>query len=413
LLEAEAIKRRISPEQLYTLEVIRKITEPTPAEIEKVIQDNRDQIGQADPAALKQQVVDFLKGEREQRVTADFIRRLKISNPVVMTAPAGSAAHPATAVIATVGGRPIMATNIEERLKPIIYKLRLNTYQLAKQALEITINDQLLIAEANRRGVGADEIVRKEVSDKLRPPTQAEIAKFYEENKATLTGDLPSLSNQIAAYLQEKDRQRLEQEFSNRLRAGANIRLLITEPTLPVQVINADDDPVRGAPNAPVTIVEFTDFQCAACAKLQPILEEVFKTYGNKIKLVVRDFPLDMHPNARKAAEAANAANAQGKFWEYTALLFQRQNALDVPSLKKYATEVGLNRAQFDIALDSGRFAAEIKHDMDEGILYGIDSTPGVFVNGVALREMTVEAMRALIDRSLTASGTSPKSPTN
>jgi protein-disulfide isomerase len=201
----------------------------------------------------------------------------------------------------------------------------------------------------------------------------------------------------------------LERAMSDKLRTGADIRFLISEPPLPVQAISVDDDPVRGDANAPVTIVEFTDFQCPSCAKLQPILEEVLKSYGSKVRLVVRDFPLSMHANARKAAEAADAAHAQGKFFEYTALLFQRQNALDVASLKKYASELGLNRASFDAALDNGQYAAEVKHDIDDGQLYGVDSTPAVFVNGVALTEMTIEALRALIDRGLAGGNSAPK----
>jgi protein-disulfide isomerase len=142
---------------------------------------------------------------------------------------------------------------------------------------------------------------------------------------------------------------------------------------------------------------------------MQPILDEVLKSYGPKVKLVVRDFPLAMHANARKAAEAANAAHAQGKFFEYIALLLKRQNALDVPSLKKYASELGLDRVRFDAALDGGKYAAEVEHDIDEGELYGIDSTPAIFVNGIALREMSVEALRALIDRGLASANSSPK----
>jgi protein-disulfide isomerase len=142
---------------------------------------------------------------------------------------------------------------------------------------------------------------------------------------------------------------------------------------------------------------------------MQPILEEVLKTYGAKVKLVVRDFPLAMHVNARKAAEAANAAHAQGRFFEYTALLLKRQNALDVPSLKKYASELGLDRARFDAALDSGKYAAEVKHDMNDGEVYGVDSTPAIFVNGMALTEMSIEALRALIDRGLASATSNPK----
>jgi protein-disulfide isomerase len=403
LLESEAGKRKMSSQQLYDLEVAKKITEPTAAEINKFIEDNRDQIDSTDPVATRQQVVAFLKGEREAKISEEFVKRLRASNPVINVAGADAAGLPSTAVIVTVGGRPITAGTINERLKPIAYKLRLNTYNLAKQALDLTINDLLLLAEANRRNVAPEEIVRKEISEKVRPPTEAEIAKFYSDNKAKIPGELASASNQIASYLQEQDRQRLEQALSQQLRAGAQIRLLISEPPLPVQVISVDDDPVRGDANAAVTIVEFTDFQCPSCAAMQPILDETLKSYSGKVRLVVRDFPLTMHGNARKAAEAANAANEQGKFFEYTALLFKRQSALDVASLKKYASELGLDRARFDAALDSGKYAAEIKHDIADGELYGVDSTPAIFVNGIALTEMSVEALRAAIDRGLAA----------
>jgi protein-disulfide isomerase len=142
---------------------------------------------------------------------------------------------------------------------------------------------------------------------------------------------------------------------------------------------------------------------------MQPLLDDALKSYGSKLRLVVRDFPLDMHANARKAAEAADAANAQGRFFEYTALLFKRQNALDLASLKKYASELGLDRARFDAALDSGKYAAEVKHDIADGELYGVDSTPAIFINGVALTEMSVEALRAAIDRALAGANSPAK----
>ncbi|HLO01074.1 MAG TPA: thioredoxin domain-containing protein [Pyrinomonadaceae bacterium] len=409
LLENEAAKRRMTPQQLYELEIGGKITDPAAAEIDKFIQDNRDQIDQGDPAATRQQVVAYLRADRESRLTDDFIKRLRVGYPVVNLAKADATNLAPATVVATVGGRPVTAAAIDERLKPINYKLRLNTYELAVQALDVTINDLLLLAEANRRNVPPEDIVRKEITEKVHTPNEAEIARFYSENKARIPSELSEVSSQIASYLQEQDRQRLEKELSTRLRAGANIRVLISEPPLPIQSISVDDDPFRGDVNAPVTIVEFTDFQCPSCAAMLPILEEVLKSYGSKVRLVVRDFPLTMHANARKAAEAANAANAQGKFFEYTALLFKRQNALDVPSLKKYASELGLDRARFDAALDGGKYAAEVKHDMEDGEIYGVDSTPAIFVNGIALREMSSDALRALIDRGLAAAGAAPK----
>src|SRR4029079_18890024 len=103
---------------------------------------------------------------------------------------------------------------------------------------------------------------------------------------------------------------------------------------------------------------------------------------------------------ARKAAEAANAANAQGKFFEYIAILFKNQKALDVPSLKKYASELGLDRARFDAALDRGVYAAEVKKDIEDVEMSGVGSTPTIFVNGVQLRILSAEGLRAAIDRA-------------
>ena len=221
LLEGEAAKRKLTPQQLYDLEITRRITEPTAAEIDKFIQDNRDQINQTDPVAMRQQVVAYLKGEREAKITDDFIKRLRTATPVVNLASIDAASLAPGAVLATVGGRPITAGTLSERLKPIVYKLRLNTYQLAKQALDLTINDLLLLAEATRSNVPPEEIVRKEISEKVRPPSEADVAKFYEDNKARISAPLAEASNQIASYLQEQDRQRLESALSERLRAGA------------------------------------------------------------------------------------------------------------------------------------------------------------------------------------------------
>ena len=242
--------------------------------------------------------------------------------------------------------------------------------------------------------------MRAEISDKVRPPTEEEVVKFYNDNKARISGDLNSVRNQVANYLQEQNRQSLERDLSARLRKNAQIRWLITEPTAPVQNVSVDNDPSRGAVNAPVTIIEFTDFQCPACAAMHPVLEEVIKSYGNKVRFVVRDFPLSQHEWAQKAAEAANAANAQGKFFEYISLLFKNQKALDVPSLKKYASELGLDRPQFDAAVDRGVHAAEVQKDVEDGRMSGVSSTPTIFINGVRLRIMSPDALKEAIDRA-------------
>jgi len=331
----------------------------------------------------------------------DFVGRLRKQTPIVPGVNINTPNLAPSAVVATIAGQPLNAGPILEKLKPAIFKLRMDTYELERAAVDRLISDMLVIAEANRRNVGAEVLMRTEVSEKARRPSDAEVEKFYAENKKEIRGELAAVHNQLVEFLEERDRQRLERELNERLRRAANVRMLIQEPLAPAQSISVDNDPSRGAATAPVTIVEFTDFQCPACAAMHPIIEEVLKGYGDKVRLVMRDFPLAVHPNARKAAEAANAAHAQGKFFEYASLLFQRQDSLDPASLKKYATELGLNRTRFDAELDKGTYAAEVQHDLVDGENYGVDQTPTIFVNGVVLGTLSPEALRAAIDRAL------------
>ena len=405
LLAIEARRRGIDTHRLYQLEVTNRVPAITPALIKKFIDENREQFDSRDQATVNQQVTAYLRAEAESKLADDLVARLRKTNPVVMGVDVNSPSLNANSIVATIAGQPVKADSLLERLKPIVYKLRLDAYAFTKQQADQLIDDNLLLEEARRRQIGPEEIVRAEVSDKVSPPTEAEVAKFYNENKSRISGDLNSARNQIAVYLQEQSRQRLEQEMSVRLRKAADIRWLISEPAPPVQNINLDDDPVRGDATAPVTVVEFTDFECPACAAMHPVLEDVLRSYGTKVRFVVRDFPLNQHEFARKAAEAANAAHAQGKFFEYISLLFKNQKALDVPSLKKYASEVGLNRARFDAALDRGVYAAEVDKDQEEGEMYGVSSTPAIFINGVRLRVLSVDGLREAIDRAANNAG--------
>lgn len=400
LLKAEAKRRRIDSHRLYETEVSSKATMPTPAQIKRFIDENQSQFAGMDSQIANQQVAVYLHDELESKLADDLVKRLRQTIPVVMGADLNSPNLSDDAVLATVGGEQLKAGLMKERLKPIIYKIQFETYMLAKRQADQMVDNMLLLDEARRRQIGPEEIIRAEISDKVRPPTEAQVAKFYEDNKARINGDLNSVRNQIAIYLQEEDKRRLEGELSTRLRKNADIRWLMTEPPQPVQNVSVGDDPSRGSATAPVTIVEFTDFQCPACAAMHPVLEEVLKSYGDKVRFVVRDFPLSQHENARKAAEAANAANAQGKFFEYITLLFQRQKALDVPSLKKYATELGLDRARFDAALDRGVYAAEVAQDIEDGELYGVGSTPTIFINGVQLKLLSADGLREAIDKA-------------
>ncbi len=406
LLEAEAKKRKLTVEQLTDAEVADRVVGPTEEEIKAVYEANHEQIGSADIATVRPQIVAYLRSQRSSQLYTDFITRLRAATPPLMSTAADVNAPnlTPTTVLATVNGRPINAAVILERAKPWIYEARMKAYETEQTALDQKINDLLLEAEAKRRNITPDALLKTEITDKLHQPTDAEVAKFYEDNKERIgNADLASVRSQIADYLRDHEQIKLQSAFAEKLRAGATVRVMLTEPEPPTLAVSTDDDPSRGDLHAPVTVVVFTDFQCPACKAMHPLIDEVIKSYGNRVRLVVRDYPLPQHEFARKAAEAANAANAQGKFFEYMAALFNHQPALDVPSLKKYASEIGLDRAKFDAALDSGMYAAEVSHDIADGDQYGINSTPSIFVNGIHVRllTLTAEPIRIAIDNAL------------
>ena len=167
--------------------------------------------------------------------------------------------------------------------------------------------------------------------------------------------------------MQEKKEQEATLAFAEQLRRAAAVQINLIAPESPVFQIATDDQPSKGNADASVTIVEFTDFQCPSCAQQHPVLERLVSEFGNRVRLVVRDFPLSQHADAPKAAEAAEAAREQGKYWEYVAVLFRNQSALEVNKLKQYATELGLDRARFDAALDSRKFAEKVERDVLDG----------------------------------------------
>lgn len=412
LLTAEAKRRGITSQQLYETEVTKRINAPGEEEVKAVYEANRSQMGDADLASVRPQIVAYLRNKQEQALYAQLTARLRATNTVTMGKDVNAQNLAPGETLATVAGQSITAAMLSEQLKPVIYKLRMNVYEAEKSTLDRTVNDLLLMAEAKQRNVGPEEIMRAEITDKIRHPTDADVTKFYEENKARIKGDLAANRANIVAYLDQQEQERLSLALVESLRAKANIRFLIAEPEAPALTISNGNGPSRGDVNAPVTVVEFTDFQCPACAAMHPVLEEVLKFYGNRVRFVIRHFPLTMHANARKAAEAASAAHAQGKFFEYIAVLFQHQDALDIASLKKYAAELGLDRARFDAALDKGVYAAEVQRDITDGESYGIEGTPTIFINGVALRELSADGLRAAIKRALVKATQSPKHAT-
>src|ERR1044071_6317260 len=199
LLENEAQKRKVTGDQLMDAEVNNLLKDPTEAEIKAVYEASKQQIGDADLATVRPQIVSYLRSQMAQKLVGEFLTRLRSSHSVVMGTTNVNAPNlaPAT-VLATVDGRAITASEFEERLKPFVYKLRREIFEGEARAVDMRINQMLLEAEAKKRNLTAENLFKAEVADKVRQPTDAEVTKFYEDNKSRIKGDLASLRGDIS-----------------------------------------------------------------------------------------------------------------------------------------------------------------------------------------------------------------------
>ena len=303
--------------------------------------------------------------------------------------------------VAFVGGEPITAAQFEELAGPRLFAVRTQEYNQKRALLEDAIDAKLLEKEGKARGISADELVRVEVDAKVPAVTEAEQKEYYEKNKPRF-GNTPEAEalKQIEAGLRQQRARDRRMAYVKELRDKAGVQILLDAPRVSVSL---DEDPAKGPAAAPITIVEFSDCQCPYCARVNPTLKQVEDKYGDKVRVVFRDFPLvQIHKDAAKAAEAGECAHEQGKFWEMHDRLFADQSKLQVEALKQKATEIGLDAEKFNQCLDSSKYAAEVQKDVDEGARYGVTGTPAFFINGRMLGgAQPVEAFMQVIDEEL------------
>ena len=401
LLALEAKKRGISTTKLLEQEVAAKVKRPTPAEAQAFYDQNKARIKE-EFKDVAEDIISYMLDQRQRAEAKNFADGLRAANEtkvlVTEVKPPANAAERAR-VLATVKGEPITAGDVEDSLLPLIFNVQEQVYKLRKDELDLSINDALLTQEAQKRKITTSGLLDAEV--KPKPVTDEDARAFYDQNKERISGDFAQTKDAVKQYLEQIEVRQAERALSEKLRAASSVQVFLIAPESPVFSISTTDQPSLGNTNAPVTIVAFTDYQCPSCAAMHPTLERLVKEYGNKVRLVTRDFPLNQHHEAFKAAEAAEAAREQGKYWEYIQVLMHNQSALSVEKLKSYATEVGLDRARFDSALDSAKFAESIQRDLEDGMKLGLNATPTIFINGRRVSAKSYEELKASVEAAL------------
>jgi protein-disulfide isomerase len=315
----------------------------------------------------------------------------------------------ADAPVATVGSRTIGRAELEDHVRAKLIEVENQRYEALREGLDEMIGESLIQQEAKARGVTPEALSQQEIAAKIAAPTDAEVQKVYEENKKELGGQsLEQVKPRILEYLKEQKGEERRQAFIDELKKKYKTSVALRPPTVKVETAGRPER--GGGAKAPVTIVTFSDYECPYCKRAENVVDQVMKAYGDKIRLVFRDYPLPFHEHARGAAEAANCANAQGKFWEYHAKLFASSPALSPENLKAYAKEVGLDQAKFDDCLSKTPYKAAIDKDIADGGKVGVNGTPAFFINGRSLSgAQPFEKFKEVIDEEL-AAGASRKS---
>jgi len=285
---------------------------------------------------------------------------------------------------ASVGGEVITLEEVEQAVRPQLTKLDEQRYEILDQKLDQLIGERLLAQEAKRRAVSVEQLLKSEVYAKAPEVPEPDVVAFINQNRSRLPKmDEQELRLKVWDHLRSQKVNDQRQAYVQALRNQGKVTVFLAEPASTRFEVNAERGFAVGPKDAPVTIVEFSDFQCPYCKNATATVKQILDKYSGKVRLVFRDYPLvSIHPLAPKAHEAARCAGDQGKFWEYHDLLFERSPRLAPQELKQYARDLKLDAAAFGQCLDTGKYVAEVDRDTKEGMTLGLTGTPSFFING-------------------------------
>jgi protein-disulfide isomerase len=324
---------------------------------------------------------------------------------VLILAGADSGAGPTpngNLVLVEVDGVKLTLADFEAKRPAGLFQARNNFYEAERKAVDEFVNEYLLNREAQKEGTTAADLLERHVNGEgFKTPSEETLRVYYEG--VDTTESYEAVRDKIVEAIRTRRLAKARNAYLKKLRDQAKVSFLIA----PVRAaISMKDTPLRGSPDAPVVVVEFADYECQFCQQIQPVLDKVLADYKGKVAFAFKDFPLPMHANAQKAAEAAHCAQVQGKYWEFHDLLFSTRQ-FEISRLKENAQGLKLNVQSFDKCLDSGERADTVKKQFEESQALGLPGTPAFFVNGRLINPngtVSYDTLRQLIEEELAAS---------
>jgi len=312
---------------------------------------------------------------------------------------------------ASVGGSVITMDELDKAAANQLAKIRQQEFQVRNDVLAGIIQQRLVTKEAAARNVSEADLMKAEVEAKTPAPTQDEIAQYYEKMKSRMGGKtLDETKGDIQKALTVQKSNERRSQFFTELSAKNEVKILLDPPRATVTL--RPGVPAEGPADAPITIVEWSDYQCPFCKRAHPTVEQVLSEYKDKVRFIYLDYPLPFHQMAMPAAQAVHCAEDQGKFWEYHKNLFEAAGDMSATDLTKRAADLGLDGAAFQACIDSKKHDALIKANYDDGSALGVTGTPAFFINGrMLVGAQPIEQFRELINDELSRKGVAVPKP--
>lgn len=308
-------------------------------------------------------------------------------------------------VAAEVRGKVITFQQLEVPVASRLLELEQEAYELRKERLDNLITEMLLQEEADRRGITIQELVRQEVLSRGVEVSEADVMKYYDENRsqwAGWRGSEEQLLHRIRVHLENQKAYDMASQYARSLAGQDEVRIYLQEPRPARIPVNIEHNFSKGPKDAPVVVVEFSDYQCPACRSSHETVRQIREMYQGKIRWVFKDYPLRQHRWAAKAAEAARCAGDQGEFWEYQHLLYSSTHELNPQQLRMYAKELGLDMNRFDACLHGGEHGEWVQKDREDARVSGVTSTPTYIINGHSFRGApTLERFIEMIEAAM------------
>jgi len=336
--------------------------------------------------------------------------RLALVMPLLFTASAMMYAQDsasAQAPVARVSGRILTLGDLQAQQGGKLLQAQYQFYLSERKALEEAIDNRLLEDEAKKKQMSLDQLLDTEVYKGVKDPTEDQLEVYYEG--LDTQEPYQSIRGEVLQHIRELRRTKARAAYVDQLRKDAQINILLMPPTADVETTAAF---AKGDRKAPVVLVEFADYECPYCQKVNPQIQKLKKEYGDSLTVIYKDFPLPMHHSAEKAAEASRCAGEQGKFWEYHDVLYYSR-LLSTDDLKEHARVLKLDADRFDSCLDNATEAEAVKKDLEEAKGLGLTGTPSFFVNGhffsgvvdyAALKDMINQQLNAVAAKQQVAS---------